>query len=96
MLVFKAALYIATLASAFFFGGWEFNLRRRLTEEALEQQHESVSDYSDITYGIKSEIRRELILRGLPREELFKMRVLASLKFLFIAILVIEVIFLQR
>ncbi len=93
---FKAVLYTVTIGIAFFFGFWEWRMRRRLTDEALEQQNENVSDYSDVLYDIRKETRRERILKSLPPASLFKFRVVASLKFLFVAILVIEVIFLQR
>jgi hypothetical protein len=96
MLAFKAALYTLTIGSAFFFAFWEWKLRRQLTDEALEQQNESISDYSDVSYGIRREVRRERIMKNLPPEELFKFRVVASLKFIFVAILIAEVIFLQK
>lgn len=96
MLALKIALYILTIGSAFFFAFLESKLRHRLTDEALEQQSESVSDYSDLSYGIRKEVRRERILERIPPERLFKLRVFASLKFLFVAILIVEVIFLQR
>jgi hypothetical protein len=95
MLAFKAALYTLTIGSAFFFAFWEWKLRRRLTDEALERHTESVSDYSDALYGIRKETRRHRILKSLPPEALFKLRAVASFKFLFVAILIIEVIFLQ-
>lgn len=77
MLAFKSALYILTIATMFFLGFWELRLRRRLTDEALEQQRETVSDYCDTFYGIRREIRRERLLRSLPPEVLFKLRVIA-------------------
>lgn len=94
MLAFKIALYILTLGSAFFFGFWELKLRRQLTDGSLEQ-HENVSDF-DSLYDVRKEIRRERLLNRLPREVRFKLRVVVSLKLLFFAILVIEVILLQR
>ena len=96
MLALKIALYILTIATMLFLGFWEHRLRRRLTDEALEQQHETVSDYCDIFYGVRKEIRRERLLKTLPPEVLFKLKVIAGLKFLFFAILGIEVFFLQR
>jgi len=96
MLAFKVALYVMTIVCAFFFGFWELKLRRRLTDEAMWQQHEGVNDYLDASYDIRKEIRRERVLKSLPPEALFRLRLIASLKFLLIAILVIEVIVLQR
>lgn len=96
MLAFKVVLYIVTIGSAFFFAFWEWKLRRRLTDEALAQQSESVSDYSDLSYDIRREMRRERILKSLPPEAMFKLKVIASFKFLFVAVLIVEVFFLQR
>jgi hypothetical protein len=96
MLALKTALYTLTIGFAFFFASWELKLRRRLTDDALDQQNENVSDYADVSYGIRREVRRERIKKSLPAEILFKLRIVASLKFLFVAILIAEVIFLQR
>lgn len=96
MLAIKIALCLLTLGIAFFFAFWELRLRRRLTDEALEQQRESVSDHSDVLYDIRRDIRRERILKSLPCDVLFKLRVVVSLKFLFLAILLFEVILLRR
>lgn len=96
MLATKIALYVLTLGTALFFAFWEMSLRRRLTDEALEQQRESVSDHSDVLYDMRKEIRRERILKSLPRKDLFKLRVVVSLKFLFLAVLLFEVVLLQR
>lgn len=96
MLASKIALYILTIGAAFFFAFWELRLRRQLTDEALEQQRESVSDYADVSYDVRKAIRRERILKSLPREVLFRLRMVVSLKFLFLAMLMFEVVFLQR
>jgi hypothetical protein len=71
-------------------------LWRRLTEEALGQRQERVSDFQDVLYGIRKEFSRERLLRSLPREALIRLRVVGGLKFLFLVILVVEVICLQR
>ena len=94
--MFKATLYILTIVSMFFFAGWEMRLRRRLTDEALEQQHESVREYPFTLSTIQDEFRRESILNRLPPEALSTYRVLVILKFLFLAALVVEVIVLQK
>ena len=96
MPIFKAVLYVLTIGSVFFFGFWEYRLRRRLTDEALEQQRESVSDYCDLSYEIQKEKRRERILNSLPRESLSKLKLIAGAKFLFFAILIVEIVLLQR
>jgi hypothetical protein len=71
-------------------------LKRRLTDEALEQQHESVREYPYTLSTIRDEFRRESILNSLPPQALSKYRVLVILKFLFFTALVIEVIVLQK
>jgi hypothetical protein len=95
MLAFKVALYILTSTSALFFGFWELKLKRQLTEEALNQQHETVSDI-DCFYGFRRDIRRGRILKSLPPEALFKLRMVMSLKIIFAVAFVIAVIILQR
>lgn len=94
MLAFKIALYILTSATALFFAFWERKLKHQLTDELLEQQHQNVSDL-DGSYEIRRDIRRERILKSLPPEALFKLRIVMTLKLLFTAIFVTEVIFLQ-
>ena len=96
MLAFKAVLYSLTAGSMFFFGGWEMWLKRRLTEKALEQQPENVRGHWDVLYSIKKDFRCERILQNLPPEALRKYKMAVILKFLFMVILAVEVIFLQR
>jgi hypothetical protein len=95
MHAFKIALYILTSATALFFAFWEMKLKHQLTDKSLKQQHESVSDI-DSFYEFRRDIRRERILKSLPREVLSKLRVVMSLKLLFAAIFIVEVILLQR
>ncbi len=95
MLVFKITLYALTLGMAFFFGFWEMKLRGELTEEALERQPETVSDYCDIFYNIRKQVRRERVLNSLPHEARSKLNVIIGLKFVFALILFIEVVLLQ-
>ena len=94
MHILKIALYLLTIAGAFFFAFWEIKLKEQLTDGAL-QQHESASDFG-IWNDLSIKIRRERSLKNLPRRQLFKFRVIVSFKFLFVAILVVEVIFFQR
>ncbi len=94
MVAFKASLYFLTIAGMFFFAFWERKLKHQLTDDLLERR-ENVSDF-DSFYGIREDMRRERILKCLPREVLFNLRVVVSLKFLFFVILIAEVIFLQR
>jgi hypothetical protein len=96
MLTFKIVAYSLTSSCAFLLAFWEMRLRRQLTDRALVQQHENASDYSDLSYGIQKEIRRERILKYLPGEALFKLKLVAGLKFLLVAILIAEVVVFQR
>ncbi len=96
MFVFKAVLYILTIGSMFFFAGWERRLRRRLTEEGLQQQRESLREYPFDFSTIREEFRREHILMSLPPEALSRYKAVVILKFVFFAILILEVIVLQR
>jgi hypothetical protein len=94
MLAFKFALYVLTLGIAFFFGFWELRLKHQLTDEALEQ-HQGVSDYG-VLHGLSRKIRRERLLKNLAPDLRFKLRMLAILKLVFLAILIVEVILFQR
>jgi hypothetical protein len=93
--IFKAVLYVLTAGSALVFGFWEFKLRDQLTDEKLEQQDERPSDYG-LLYGLKRQLRREGILRNFPPETRSKYKMIVGLKFFFMAILIAEVIILQR
>jgi hypothetical protein len=94
MNIVKIALYVLTIAGAFFYGFLELRLKRDL-QDNYPRQPERVSDMgalSSISMGIKD----ERLLNSLPSELLDKIRVAARLKFLFITILIIEVLVLQR
>ncbi len=95
MLALKAVLYALTAGSAFSFGIWELRLRNQLTDDQLEQKNETPGD-SGFFFDLKRQFRRERILAGVTPGARSKYRVVAGLKFLFAAILVIEVIVLQR
>jgi hypothetical protein len=77
-----------------FFGFWELRLKRQLTDKAV-QPLERACDRG-ILDDISENIKREQALGGLPKQELFKVRMVVMLKFLFVAILIAEVIVLQR
>jgi hypothetical protein len=95
MLVFRILIYALTLAAALFFAFWEMKIRRTSTDEILDRQ-ERVSDYADYSYDIRREIRRERVFRHLPREVIFKLRIVAGLKIVFAVLFVLEVLILQR
>ncbi len=76
-----------------FFGFWELRLKRRLTDSA-PQPSKIVSDLGVI--NLSDRLMRERILKDLPREAKFKYRMVVMFKFIFVAILIAEVIILQR
>jgi hypothetical protein len=96
MLALKIAIFVPTIAAGFFFAFWETKIRRRLTDDALDQQPETISDIQDMFYGMRRERRRERILTSLPPEMRSKYDKVVALKFLFFAILIVEVFVLQR
>jgi hypothetical protein len=90
----KVVTYCATFGAALFFGFWELKLKRQLTDDA-PQPPVTVSDMGVIN-DLKEQMRREQYLRSLPKQALFRYRRAVVLKFLFMAILIAEVIFLQK
>jgi hypothetical protein len=94
MFILKVVIYSVTIAAALFFAFREDRLRRQLTDEA-PQPPVSVGDMGYIN-DFKEEMRRERYLSSLPKQALFKYRRAAMLKFLFVAILIAEVLILQR
>jgi hypothetical protein len=93
MLILKVVTYCATIAVALFFAFWELRLKRQLTDDAL-QPRKMVSDFG-ILGDLSERATREQILRGLPRQAVFKLRMVVVLKFLSVAILIAEVVVLQ-
>ena len=77
-----------------FFAYWELRLKRQLTDDPLAPVERAI-DFG-ITDELSDRLRRERILRELPKQALFKFRLAVALKFLFLAILIAEVIVLQR
>ena len=94
MFVLKTVIYCTTIAAAMYFASWELRLRRQLTESAVEPL-KRVSKIGFIN-DVSEQFRRERVLRELPKHQLSKLRRVALLKFLFAAILIAEVIVLQR
>jgi hypothetical protein len=94
MFALKSAMYVATIAAAFFFAFWELKIRRRLTDGALPSR-ESPSGLG-VLNDVSKQITRERVLRNLPRERLSKYRTVVALKFVFVALLIVEVLVLQR
>jgi len=94
MLPLKIALYCVTSAAALFFAFREQKLRRALTDEEF-QPSKNVGDFG-VLNDLSEEMQRERILRALPPQALRKYRMAVGLKFLFVAILIAEVIVLQK
>jgi hypothetical protein len=95
MFALKAALYVPTIAGLFFFSFWERKLTRQWIDEVLEKG-EGVSDYG-ILYSLTTKIKRRMcIVESLPAEVCYKLRVIRGLMFLFMAVLCLEVVLLQR
>lgn len=94
MFIFKVVTYCTTIAAAMFFAFWELRLKRQLTDSAMRPL-QGVSDLG-IMGDLSERMRREQVLRSLPKHALFKFRMIVMLKFLFVAILIAEVIILQN
>ena len=84
----KDILYSVTIATAFFGGYLELKLKKQLTQEAL-QTTKNVGDFG-LLNDLSENLERERILNKLPKQMLFKLRLVLWLKFLAIALLVIE------
>lgn len=95
MIALKVIPYLVTIGLALFFAFWERKLKRLLTDNLVDPQPQLVSDI-DSFYEIRRDLRRERILRTLPRPALLQLRIVISLKVLFAVALVVEVVFLQR
>ncbi|MDR3754809.1 MAG: hypothetical protein P4K93_14720 [Terracidiphilus sp.] len=95
MFAFKTAVYALTIAGGMFSAFWQLKLRREWIDEVLEKD-EGPSDYG-ILYSLSTKIMRHLRLQeSLPAKVRFKLRVLGGLNFLFVVVLCLEVVLLQR
>lgn len=92
MFILKAVTYSGTILAALFFAFWELRLKDRLTDRL--QPSKTASDFGAI--NLSERLRRESALRDLPKPALFWLRIVIMFKFLFVAILIAEVIVLQR
>jgi len=77
-----------------FFAYWERKLKVQLTDEAA-QPLKYVSDLGAL-YEIKESLQRERFLKGLPAQVKSRYRMAVGFKFLFFAILIIEVLVFQK
>jgi len=96
MLALKIVIFVPTIAATLFFASLERKLKNQLTDEALDQQPESISDVQDTFYNMRREMRRQRILNSLPPESRSKYKWVVALKFLLFAIFIVEVFVLQR
>ena len=94
MFVLKVVTYCVMIAACRFFAYWECRLKRQLTDDT-PQPPVNVSDIG-VFNDLKEQMRREQYLRSLPKRSLFKYRRAVMLKFLFVGILIAEVILLQK
>ena len=88
------ALCIVTLAAALFFAFRELKLKSELTA-GIAEEDKFVSEYG-VANDLRLRMKREHYLKQLPREKLSKYKLAVTLKFFFVALLIVEVITLQR
>jgi hypothetical protein len=87
----KFVTYFLTIAFAMFFAFWELRLKHQLTDRA------SSPSRSPSELGVMNErMNRERLIESLPKKARARLRTVVVLKFLFVAILIVEVIVLQR
>lgn len=86
MHIFKIVLYVTTFAGAFFFGFQERKLRNGLTDDVLRGAGSG---------QIAEQFNRQHILNTLSPEVLVPLRRATILKFVFLALLVVDVFILQ-
>lgn len=77
-----------------FFAFWELRLKRQLTNGATQPANRGSA--LGITNDLSDRMRREQILKELPKQRVSKLRTVVMLKFLFVAVLIAEVLILQR
>jgi hypothetical protein len=90
----KLFIYALTAALAMFFAFWELRLKRQLTDSAATPNTRP-SEFGVIN-DLSERMNRERVLADLPRETLTKFRAVVALKFLFVVMLIVEVIILQK
>ena len=94
MITLRAVEYLLTLAAAFVCAFWELKLKRQLSDQPFGRS-KSVSDFG-LMNDLSERIARERVLESQPREALKTLSLVIRLKFVFVAIFIVEVIFLQR
>jgi hypothetical protein len=94
MFILKCVVYTVTIVVAMFFAFWELRLKRQLTD-GVSSWSGKISEFG-VMHDLSERMERERALRALPKAALGKLRIVIRLKFLFVALLIIEVIVLQR
>jgi len=92
VLAFKIVVYCATTAAAMFFSLLEKKLKKELADVAA--QANSILDIYELD-GPMVTLEYEQVLKVMEQELLHKARIVMGLKFLFIALLIMEAITLQ-
>lgn len=85
--------YSLTLALAMLFGYWELQLKRRLADNAF-RPNTRPSEFG-VTNDLSEKMERERTIAALPKAALKPYRTVVTIKFLLLAILIVEVIVLQ-
>jgi hypothetical protein len=86
----KAFIYSFTIALATFFSFWELRLKRQLTDSASPPN--ARPSELGVMNDLSERMNRERAIAGLPRKVRTKFRTVVALKFLFVLILIVEVI----
>jgi hypothetical protein len=94
MLILKLVTYSVTFGAAILFAFLEQRLKLQLTDADFQPSN-SPADFG-VLNDLSERLQRERILKGLPKQTLHKFKVIVGLKFLFLALLVAEVLFLQK
>lgn len=94
MTMLKFTIYSLTITLAMFFAFWELRLKRQLTD-GVPPTSEVPSELG-VMNDLSERMSRERMIGDLPKETLTKLRTIVALKFLFVAILILEVIVLQK
>jgi len=94
MITLRATVYPLTLVAAFVFAFWELKLKRQLSDEAIRRSND-VGDFG-LLNSLSERIERERIVESRPQETLRTLRLVVGLKFVSVALFIVEVIVLQR
>ena len=94
MFALKVLIYGATLTAAFFFAFLEMKIKLQLTDPTFRPS-KNPGDFG-VLNDLSERMQRERILSGLPKQVRRKFNLVVGLKFLFVALLILEVMFLHK